>query len=77
MTVFYDVKHPSEEKDTRAQQSLMETVNLILPLEATTVNNPSDSRSDSGVTAGATAVVSAAALLESAGATDSATIAQY
>ena len=28
----------------------METVTLILPLEATTVNNPIDSRSDSGVT---------------------------
>ena len=30
----------------------METVTLILPLEAMTVNNPSDSRSGSGVTAG-------------------------
>ena len=33
---------------------MMEIVNLILPLEATNVNNPSDSRSDSGVTAGVT-----------------------
>ena len=32
----------------------METVTLILPLEETTVNNPSNSRSDSGVKAGAT-----------------------
>ena len=30
----------------------METITLILPLEATTVNNPSDIRSASGVTAG-------------------------
>ena len=30
----------------------METVTLILPLEAMTVNNPSDSRSNSGVKAG-------------------------
>ena len=29
----------------------MATITLILPLEATTVKNPSDSRSDSGVTA--------------------------
>ena len=49
MTIFYEVEHPSEEEDTRAQQSPMETVTLILNLEATTVNNPSDS---SGVTAG-------------------------
>ena len=32
----------------------METVTLILPLEATTVNNPSDTRGDRGVTAGVT-----------------------
>ena len=32
----------------------METVTLILPLEATTVNNPSDSKCESGVTAGVT-----------------------
>ena len=32
----------------------MATVTLILPLEATTLNNPSNSRSDSGVTSGAT-----------------------
>ena len=30
------------------------TITLILPLEATTMNNPRDSRCDSGVTAGAT-----------------------
>ena len=62
MTVFYDVEHPSEEEDTRAQQSPMETATLILPLEATTVNNQSNS---SGVTAraiaGATAGVTAEA----------------
>ena len=43
----------------------METVTLILPLEATTINNPSDS---SGVTAGAisgaTEGVTAGALIE-------------
>ena len=32
----------------------MATVTLILPLEAMTVNNTSDSRSDSGVTVGVT-----------------------
>ena len=32
----------------------METVTLIMPIEATTVNNPSNSRSDSVVTAGET-----------------------
>ena len=32
----------------------MATVTLILPLEATTVNNPSDSKSNSGVTVGVT-----------------------
>ena len=32
----------------------MATVTLILTLEAMTVNNPSDSRSDNGVTAGVT-----------------------
>ena len=45
MTVFYNVKHPCREEDTRALHSLIETVTLILPLEATTVNNPSDIRS--------------------------------
>ena len=33
----------------------METITLILPLEATTMKNPSDSKSVSGVTAGVTA----------------------
>ena len=32
----------------------METITLILPLEMTTLNNPSNSRSDSVVTAGVT-----------------------
>ena len=32
----------------------METVTLILSLEATTMNNPSDNRSNSVVTAGVT-----------------------
>ena len=65
MTVFYKVKHPSEEEDTRAYQLLIETVTLILPLEATTNINPSDS---SGVIleaiSGATAGVTAVALIE-------------
>ena len=40
----------------------METVNLILPLEAMTVNNPSDSSGvTAGAIAGATAGVKAAA----------------
>ena len=43
MTVFYDVEHPSREENQSAQQSPMETVTLILTLEATTVNNPSNS----------------------------------
>ena len=62
MTVFYDIEQPSREEDKRAQQSPMESVTLILPLEATTMSNQSDS---SGVTAGAitgaTAGVTAAA----------------
>ena len=62
MTVFYEVKHPSEEEDTLAQQSPMETVTLILPLEETTVNNPSDiSGVTVGAIAGSTAGVTAAA----------------
>ena len=52
MTVLCEVKHPSEEKDTWAGQSPMKTVTQILPLEETTLNNPSNS---SGVTAGVTA----------------------
>ena len=50
MTVFYYVEYPSEEEDQSVQQSPMVTVILILDLEATTVNLPIDSRSDSGVT---------------------------
>ena len=62
MTVFYDVEHPSREEDTRPQKSPMETVTLILPLEATTVNNPSNSSGvTAGAIAGATAGVTAAA----------------
>ena len=66
MTVFYEVKHPSREEDTRAQQSPMETVTLILPLEATTVNNPSNSSgvtvvAIAGATEGATTAAAAAA----------------
>ena len=58
MTVFCEVEHPSEEEDTRAWQSPMKTVTLILPIEATTVNNPSVSSAVTivvieGVTAGA------------------------
>ena len=63
--MIYEVEHPSEEEDTRARQSPMETVTLILPLEATTNINAIDS---SGVTAGAiageTAGVTAGALIE-------------
>ena len=63
MTVFYDVKHPSREEDTCAQQSPMETVTLILPLEATTMNNPSyGSGVTAGAIAGATAEVTAGAV---------------
>ena len=51
MTVFYDVEYPSREEDQSAQQSLIKTITLILPLEETTVNNPSDSNTDSVVTA--------------------------
>ena len=54
MTVFYDVELHYSQEDTRAWQSPMATVTLIIPLEATTMNNPSNIRSDSGVTAGAT-----------------------
>ena len=62
MTVFYDVEHPPEEEDTRAQQSPMETVTLILPLKATNVNNPSNSSgATEGAIAGVTAGVKAAA----------------
>ena len=51
----------------------MKTVTLILPLEATTVNNPINS---SGVEARAIAGVTAGALIDHDGAADSATIAQ-
>ena len=62
MTVFYNVEHPSREETQSAQQSLMETITLILTLEATTVNNPSDiSGVTAGEIAGATAGVTAAA----------------
>ena len=56
MNVFYEVEHPSEEEDTRARKSLIETVTLILPLEAVTDFNSSNS---SGVRAGAIAGVTA------------------
>ena len=57
LTVFYDVRHCYEQEDTRSWQWLMEIIILILPPEATTVNNPSDSRRDSGVTAGVTLIL--------------------
>ena len=47
MTVFYDVKHRYMQEDTLPLQSPMETVTLILPLEVTTMNNPSNSTRDS------------------------------
>ena len=37
LSVFCQVKYPSEEEDTRAWQSPMVTVTLIMPLEMTTV----------------------------------------
>ena len=65
MTVSYDVEHTSEEEDTRAQQSPMETVTLILPLEATNVNNPSNrSAVTAGSIAGAKSGVTTGALIE-------------
>ena len=65
MTVFYDVEHPYEEEDTCAQQSSMETVTLILPLEEITMNNLSDSSGvTAGAIAGATAGITAGALIE-------------
>ena len=69
MTVFYKIEHPSEEEDTRTQQSPMETVTLIFPPEATTLNNPSDisgvtEGAISGAIAGATAGVTVGALIE-------------
>ena len=51
----------------------MKTVTLILPLEASTVNNPSDS---SAVTIGSIAGVTAGALIDWDRATDSAMITQ-
>ena len=42
----------------------METVTLILPLEARTMNNPSERKSNSVVTAGVTAGVTSGALVE-------------
>ena len=54
LTVFYNVKHRYEQEDTCASQSLMEIITLILPLEATTFNNPNDSRSKNGVKSGVT-----------------------
>ena len=65
MTVFCEVEHPSEEEDTRARQSQMKTVTLILPLEKTTVNNPSDSSGvAAGLIAGVIAVITSRALIE-------------
>ena len=65
MTVFYEVEHPSEEDDTHARTSLMETVTLILPLEATTDINPSNSSGvTAGAIAGATVGVTSGALIE-------------
>ena len=65
MTVFCEVEHPSEEENTHALQSPMKTVILILPLDATTVNNPSDSIAVSaGVRAGQIAGVTAGALID-------------
>ena len=47
---FYKVKHRYDQEDTHAWQSPMETVTLIMPLEVMTLNNPSNIRSDSGLT---------------------------
>ena len=69
MTVSCEVEHPSKEEDTRYRQSPMKNVTQILPLEATTVNNPSDSNgvtagAISGAIAGVTAGVTAGALID-------------
>ena len=55
----------------------MKTITQILTLEATTVNNPSDSSGvKAGAIAGATAGVTAGELIDKDIATDSTTIAQ-
>ena len=54
LPVLYNVKISYRQEDTRTWQSPMVNVTLILPLEATTVKNPNNSRIDSGVTAGVT-----------------------
>ena len=65
MIVFNKVEHPSEEEDKRAQQSQMKTVTLILPLEKTTVNYPSDSSVVTAVAiSGAIVGVTAGSLIE-------------
>ena len=61
MNVFNKVKHLSDGENKCAQQSPMKTVTLIMPLEATTVNNPINS---SGVTAGAISGVTSGALIK-------------
>ena len=55
MTVSCKVKHPSEEEDTRALQSPIKNVTLILNLVAMTViDSRSDNRSDTVATEEAT-----------------------
>ena len=54
MTDFYDVELSYSQEDTHALESPISIVTLILPPEVTTVNNPRDSTSDSGVTVGVT-----------------------
>ena len=65
MNVFGKVKHPSEEKETCAGPPSMKTFTLILPLEATTDINPSDSSEVAAeVTTGMIAVVKSGALID-------------
>ena len=54
LTVLYAVQHRYEQKDKCAWQSPMETVTLIIPLDATAVKNPRNIKSYSGATAGVT-----------------------
>ena len=77
MTVFNKVEHPFEDEITLARQPPMKSVTLILPLEAKTVNNPSDSSEvTAGAIAGAIVGVTARVLIKQDRATDSAMIAQ-
>ena len=49
---FSTIQKRYKQEDTRSWQSQMKTITLILPLEVTTMNNPSNRRIDSGVKVG-------------------------